>query len=332
MVSKITGTAAAVALAASIAWSPANAYEYGFLGLQQPNGLTHGGAGEAATPPPGLYAFLEPFGYEGHLTGAGAPVVNGVNPSANVTGAAIGVLYVPGWQFLGATYSAALFQPFFTASLGNPINFTALGVHNTLLEPLVLTWNTANHKFFTKLELGAYVPDGSITGPAGLGNIGTPWVTFFPTVTFTYIDQGYHLTGRFFQEINTTNYKTGYQSGSVFHAELTATKAFGNFKLGPIANFAGQVTSDRSSAYYGNLIQNNRSQIFAAGVIGGYDFGPANLEVWAFHDVVSRSYGGTIAGGANAPTSPRLTSVVARLSFRLFGDNPPEQAPLKMRY
>ena len=36
-----------------------------------------------------------------------------------------------------------------------------------------------------------------------------------PRVTFSYMDPGSELSARFFQEIDTANYKTGYQSGSV---------------------------------------------------------------------------------------------------------------------
>ncbi len=231
--------AAAGAVVVGLGCSSADAYEYGFLGLQQPNGLTHGSAGGAATPPLGLYAFIEPFAYEGHLTGAGAPIADGVNPSADVTGAAIGALYVPGWEIFGATYSAALFQPFFTATLGSPVNFTALGVHNTLIEPLArANVVSREHRFFAKLELGAYVPDGSISGPAGLSNIGTPWTMFIPTVTFSYMDPGYELSARFFQEINTANYKTGYQSGSVI--SVLRTEAPRPFAGGQNRRFEGR--------------------------------------------------------------------------------------------
>ena len=46
-------------------------------------------------------------------------------------------------------------------TLGNPINFTALGVHNTLIEPLGLSWKVGDSGLFVKLELGAYVPETS---------------------------------------------------------------------------------------------------------------------------------------------------------------------------
>ena len=164
-----------------------------------------------------------------------------------------------------------------------------------------------------------------------MSNIGTPWTSFQPTFTVSYLGNGWDLTGRVWGEINTENYLTGYRSGDVVHAEVTATKQFGNFKFGPIANFAGQVSNDKSSAYYNYLVQNNRSNVVAVGAMGGYDFGPAKLEIWAFHDVVSNSSDGTIAIGANAPTAPCLTAVLGRLSFRLWGPDA-KPAPIQAKY
>src|SRR3954453_8905962 len=121
-----------------------------------------------------------------------------------------------------------------------------------------LSWNLGNSGFFVKAGLGMCVPTGPQPGPSGLGNVGNPWWTFQPELVVSYLKDGWNLTANLFQEINTANSITGYRSGDVFHAEFTAPKTIGNWTFGPVAYYAGQVTDDKSSAFYGNAINVNR--------------------------------------------------------------------------
>ena len=105
------------------------------------------------------------------------------------------------------------------------------------------------------------------------GSVGNPWWTFQPEVSFSYLRNGWNLTATFFDEINTSNWITGYTSGEIFHAEFTATKTIGKWTVGPVAYYAGQITDDKSSSSDGGAINVNRYNIWAAGGLVGYDFG-----------------------------------------------------------
>lgn len=62
-------------------------------------------------------------------------------------------------------------------------------------------------------------------------------------------------------------------------------------RLGPSAYYAGQVTNDKSSAFYGNAINANRYDVWAVGGLVGCDFGPVQLNVRALNEVPSKASG-----------------------------------------
>ncbi len=162
-----------VLFAASVSTSPVAAYEFGYAGAAQLPGLTLGGA-SAGAPPPGVYMFDQAFQYVGNVVGPGAPNINGNATPVRISGAGTGVLWVPGWTFLGATYNAVLVQPWLSTTIGSPINVQPTGFRNTFVVPVELSWNLGNSGFFLKTGLGLHVPTGSISGVNGLGGIGNP--------------------------------------------------------------------------------------------------------------------------------------------------------------
>ena len=96
--------------------------------------------------------------------------------------------------------------------------------------------------FFVKAGFGMYVPDGTKTGVNGLGNAGNPWWTFQPELIVSYLKDGWNLTAFTYEEFNTENTVTHYKSGDVIHAEFTAAKSIGNWTIGPVAYYVGQVS------------------------------------------------------------------------------------------
>ncbi len=94
--------------------SPARSGEFGYIGVMQIPGITLGGATGAA-PPPGVYGFLQAGQFVGHFVGPGAPSIGGSPTEVRLSGGAPGLVYVPGWTVLGATYDAVLVTPW----LGN---------------------------------------------------------------------------------------------------------------------------------------------------------------------------------------------------------------------
>jgi hypothetical protein len=313
---------AAVCLTAMAAWTTADAYEFGSPGAAQKPGLVLGNA--AATPPPGLYMFDQFLTYQSRIVGPGAPNVGGSATPVHVAVAAAGLVWVPGWNILGATYDAVIAVPIMMADVGSPANITQAGKHNTFIAPIELSWKLGDSGFFVKAGLGMYVPDGTVTGVNGLGNVGNPWWTFQPSLAVSYLKDGWNLTANIFEEINTRNTITGYTSGNVLHAEFTATKTFGRWSIGPVAYYAGQVTDDTSSSFYGGAINVNRYDIWAAGALVSYNFGPATLNVWGLQELSSHASGGTPVAGLDTATITKGFSVFASLSYRLWA---PDETP-----
>jgi hypothetical protein len=309
--------------------STAEAYERGSSGWLQKPGITLGGA-TAGAPPPGVYMFEQFFSYQSSVVGPGAPNVGGASTSVHVASPAAGFVFVPGWTFLGATYNAVLVQPVAMFDVGAPVNINPAGFHNTYIVPVELSWKLGDSGFFAKAGLGMFAPDGSISGPNGLGNAGNPWWTFQPEFIVSYLRDGWNLTANLSYEMNTRNSVTNYKSGDVLHAEFTATKRFDRWTIGPVGYYVGQVTNDSSSAFYNNAINVNRYDLWAAGLLVGYDFGPVSLTVWALDEFSARASGGTpVAPGLDSASITKGYSVFSQLNFRLWApDEPPPARPL----
>lgn len=308
-------------VAASAACSSASAYEFGSPGGQQKPGVVIGAA--AAAPPPGLYGFEQAFTYQSKIVGPGAPNIGGVQTGAKADAVGAGLVWIPGWSFLGGTYGAVAVLPFVSASVGAPVNVAPSGMHNAFFAN-ELSWRLGDSGFFVKAGLGIYAPTGTQQGPAGLGNVGSPWWTFQPNLVFSYLKDGWNLTVNIFDEINTANPLTHYRSGDVLHAEFTATKTVGNWTIGPVAYYAGQVTDDRSSAFYGGAINVNRYNIWAAGGLVGYNFGPVSLNVWGLQELSSNASGGTAGPpGFDTASITKGFSVFAQLNYRIWSPDAP---------
>jgi len=308
---------------------PAGAIEPG-QSAQTKAGITLGAS--AAPLPPGIYMIDNAFYYGFNLTGPGtaaATVARGFAPEG-----AVNFLWYPGWTFLGGTYSALAAFPFLAASVagvpsaGFP-GVTFEGVHNSFIAPLRLQWNLGNG-FFAQAGAGVYVPDGSIGGPLGDSSAGADYFTFQPDFVLSYVKNGWNLTAYTYYEINTRNERSGYTSGDIFHADLTATKQFGKWTVGPVAYYVGQVSSDRSSATFDSALSAvvpapggihgfnaGRFDAFAVGGLVGYDFGAAGLTLYATNDVLSRSYGGN--SGTPFVSEIPFTSETTTKGWTFFG-------------
>lgn len=303
--------------------------ELGYAGVQVQPGVGIAGT-TAASPPPGLYAFDQAFTYQARIAGPGAPKVGGSATTLNVNTGISGLLWAPGWTIFGATYDAVLVQPVGTADLGAPINSTQKGMANTYLIPGELSWRLGDSGFFVKANFGVSVPV-DVSGPTGLGGMGNPWWTFRPGLIVSYLKDGWSLTAAVYAEINTKNSITGYRSGNVIDAEFSATKSFGKWRVGPIGYYVGQVGDDTSSAFYGYAVNVNRYNIWAAGGLVGYDFGPVQLNVWGAKEVFANASGGTSFNGIDSATTTQGFKLFASVSYRLWAPDQPASAPAGRR-
>ncbi|OIQ64239.1 hypothetical protein GALL_542110 [mine drainage metagenome] len=207
--------------------------------------------------------------------------------------------------------------------MGPPIDFNAAGVHNTFFAN-ELSWRLGDSGLFVKAGLGMYLPTGTQQGPTGLQNVGNPWWTFQPNLVFSYLKDGWNLTANVFDEINTANARTDYRSGDILHAEFTATKTIGKWTFGPVAYYAGQITNDRSSPFYGGAINVNRYSLWAAGALVGYDFGPVSVTVWGTQELSANASGGTAGPpGIDTASITKGFSVIGQINYRIWAPDQP---------
>ena len=219
---------------------------------------------------------------------------------------------------MGATYNAVLVQPLAAGDIGSPVNSMKIGVHNTYAVPVELSWKLGDSGFFVKTGLGFGIPDGTISGPNGLGSVGNPWWTIRPGLVVSYLKDGWNLTGAVYGEFNTSSTVTGYRSGNVIDAEFTATKAFGKWAIGPVGYYVGQVGDDKSSAFYKYAINANRFNIWAAGGLVSYNFGPATLTVWGVNEVSANASGGSPIPGLDRASTAQGWKVFGSVSYQLW--------------
>jgi hypothetical protein len=294
-------------------------------------GVTIGNPG--AAPPPGLYF---------QNTTAFAPQLQGYGQSRGLKVDAVGdfatLIWSTGWSFLGADVVMFLSQPLFNLTVWNsgtsgpPFAGATFypTVHNTWMSPLALYWNLGNG-WFAGTGFSFYGPDGSM-----YNNTANPdYWTYEPYASVSYLANGWNLTANFVYDFNTASaghtgpfagtpvaaFGVGYRSGDQASVDLTATKKFGNWEIGPVAYFTGQTTPDNPgggsscatmAAATGSSLTCGRATDFAIGGLIGYDFGPTALKLFLTDSV----YTSDTVGGF---------TVWTKLSFRLWG--PEAQSP-----
>ncbi len=249
-----------------------------------------------ALPPPGLYTGLETAylgfpatGTNGHSVGNQcSPTGGGGCAILPAIAQAVPLLYVPGWNFLGATYAMSVVQAFYnfetcnaagngSCSGTNPISAGGFVYANTLWNPISLSWNLGQG-WFVSVGFNFVGPDGT-RGSAGPGTNFTPnpdYWTFEPTFAVSYLANNWVLSANFFYDINTQSQGTccvaglagagamggTITSGNALYGDFTAAYKFGKWEIGPVGYFEVQTTSDTGAgcpASCGN-VSNRRSR------------------------------------------------------------------------
>jgi len=236
-----------------------------------------------ALPPPGFYASDINVVINGPITnGSGNSIGANVSVYLNIPS----VLWVPGLNILGATYAAAVVEPYVEqnvdlGSIGGPKSISN-GMFNTIIVPLILSWNM--HPFFISTGLGVYLPDGYIqtNTTAGvkhlaLSDIANDYTTFEPNVAVSWLQSGWNLTAKGVIDINTKDTDTNYQSGDVFFLDFTASYAIGKWTLGAGGNWTQQFSDDTLGGVKVGS-DGHRVERVLLGPLMGYNFGPAELN------------------------------------------------------
>ena len=251
-----------------------------------------------AAPPPGWY-FENTLLFAPEIVGNGQ--VKGLRVDALVDIPLL--VWSPGWSFLGASYYAYASQPSFNLTAWFS---TATGVpnapaqffptlHNTYVNPVALSWNLGGG-LFASGAFGMYIPDGSRYNLTA----NPDYWTFEPHGAVSYLAGGWDLTAHFLYDFNTASaghaspfagtpaaiFGNGYRSGDQAFLDITATKKYGKWEIGPVAYFEWQTTADQPG---GGLtcqqmqavttVACGRATDYALGGLIGYDWGPVALKM-----------------------------------------------------
>jgi len=300
-----------------------------------------------ALPPAGLYTGLE-TAYLGmpssvrstgsFLAAAGAPP-GSVRFALPAIANAIPLLYVPGWNFLGATYALSVVQAFYentTCALSGCTGagfFGTAGANqvigggfvtaNTTWSPIILSWNLGGG-LFASTGFTFMAPDGTKSNfPSGQITPNPDYWTLELPFALSYLGANWNVTGNFFYDFNTRStgsccsaaLSSGVTSGNLFYGDLHALYKMGKWSFGPVGSFEVQTTNDTGCSVVAAAAGVcNRFGYAQAGGLVGYDFGPVDLQIWAVDSFWSQN----AAGGAGN------IEVYTRLGFRLWGPEAPK--------
>jgi hypothetical protein len=259
----------------------------------QPGATTGNAAG--LLPPDGWY-FSADFDYEtGYVkNGSGDTAITpgGQKIKASNSAEVASLLWVPGWEILGARYAMAIAQPykFQRTTLSGNGNTSAVNSNsrvNTSLIPVLLSWDLGGG-FHLGSGLAIDLPDGrfdySYDADTGRNtkastSIGNHYWTFEPNIALTYLHDDWAFTLNNILDINTTNHTTDYETGKIYYLDATATKNIGKFTVGVIGNYIQQLSDDKINgqsvaAVDGFYSEGNKIQHVSLGPLLGYNFGP----------------------------------------------------------
>lgn len=177
------------------------------------------------------------------------------------------------WTVLGARLQFFFTQPVVASSVRGGAYQS--GVGQTLLAGQ-LAWNLGNDLGVSYL-FGGYLPTETrfLTQEASLSH----------RFAVSYTGNGFNLTanllyGTFLNERS----PFGVLYPDYLNLDVTATKKFGKFEIGPVA-FASTDLPTRVAGYQ------RQGQIAVGGLVG-YNFGVVNLQAYVTRDLVERQYGG----------------------------------------
>lgn len=167
----------------------------------------------------------------------------------------------------------------------------------------ILAWDLGGG-FGVSYLMAAYIPSGT--------NIDTESLTFNHRMGVSYTADGYNLTANLYHGVIAGPVvRNGAIYPDFLNLDLTATRRFGKWELGPVA-FASVDLPTHVPSY------RRQGQIAAGGLVG-YDFGTFTLQAYLTRDVAERNYGGRDTRG--------WIRIVAPLTF---GDPAPPVAAVPL--
>jgi hypothetical protein len=183
------------------------------------------------------------------------------NVSARSNAEMLGAAYTFPCGILDGKFSAGVIIPYIwmdvTGSITGPFGKTitrtdtASGIGDIILIPFWLGWTRGDFRWSTQLNI--YAPTGEYDR-GQLANVGLNYWTFEPMVSFSYVSKkiGLEISANAGLDFNTNNDATDYQSGEVFHTDITIAEHFplcnwGIFGVGANGSYWKQFTADSGS-------------------------------------------------------------------------------------
>ncbi len=290
------------------------------------------GLASGMLPPAGLYFINDFYGldnWHGYGPGFGATGNGNANSSIHLSGwvDVPVMLWVPGNKFLGATYAAAIAEPFDFTNLNIQTVNTGLpdggnsfaggrytGAYNTVLVPFILSWKLPSH-FFVAASFAVGLNDGSASpgdGQAGITRVSShpnvlgrdgglyafpsnDFYTFTPDVGVTWLYHGWNLSAEFEYTFATIDGDTNYQSANEFAGDYSLSYTWGRWTFGLGAEDEQQTGNDEFNAGTGYKTQaNTLATNVTAGPLVGYNFGPFSLMfIYNFPVTANNDVGGS---------------------------------------
>lgn len=253
-----------------------------------------------ALAPPGLY-FINDFYWAPawRQYDNGGNTVPGVKANGYIDVPIL--LWVPGCQFLGAAYGAAISEPFDQVTLraitpAGPLSGSQWGASNTIVVPFILSWHIPCN-FFVSTAFQIGLNDGTTSpGDSAAAQPGNPlyhlkdgvlfskdlsniygWSAndsyqFTPTIGVSWLYNGWNISGEFAYTWYTKDTDTDYLTGGQFWADYTLSYTCGRWTFGVGAAQENQVYNDKFNA----LVHNASGSVIG---VTGYKSQPGSMAV-----------------------------------------------------
>lgn len=183
------------------------------------------------------------------------------------------------WTIAGGRLGFDAAAPVAQVSIDKPVGLNKAGWANPLVEAS-LKWDLGYHFYFGVHE-GLHLP---VTGQLEQIGVAYNFASFMQVASLSFLNEGWSLTATVIYGTGRNGTTPGSFLPSWLNYDLTATKTFGKWEIGPIA-FG---STDLSSPYPGYARQSQ----FALGGLLGYNFGPVNLQLKLTTGLAERNYGG----------------------------------------
>jgi hypothetical protein len=227
------------------------------------------GAPAGANPPPGPY-FVN------------VATWGTADSSSNLAKAAEApnFIWVPGWNFLGASYAAAIGDALLEGGITKPNALYLRGPFNPTINPITLSWNLGSG-FFVSIGEQFYAPVNTQVTVA-TANVRSG-AAFEQHVALSYLANDWIVSANAAWGLVTKD-AAGVQTPDYLNLDWTIARTFGKWEFGVIGYGAWDVQTTSFNAASG------RGQAIAVGGLIGYNFGPIDMTFEVSRQVITQGF------------------------------------------